>query len=81
VTDLAGGRVASVSGASHGPSPGRVAIGSTGLDRRALTLGLGAAGLVLLASAAGSGWFRWFDTALAGYLFGIVFFVFGTIYR
>jgi nitrate reductase gamma subunit len=51
------------------------------LDRRALTLGLGAAGLVLLASAAGSGWFRWFDTALAGYLFGVLFFVFATVYR
>jgi nitrate reductase gamma subunit len=51
------------------------------LDRRALTFGLVAAALVLLASAAGSGWFRWFDTALAGYLFGVVFFVFATVYR
>jgi nitrate reductase gamma subunit len=56
-------------------------MGETGLDRRALALGvLGAMGVLVL-SGAGSGWFRWFDTALAGYLFGIVFFVFGTIYR
>lgn len=51
------------------------------LDRRALLFGLVGAGLVLLASGAGSGWFRWFDTALAGYLFGMVFFAFATIYR
>jgi nitrate reductase gamma subunit len=56
-------------------------IRSAGLDRRALSLGLFAVGLVLLSSAAGSGWFRWFDTALAGYLFGVVFFVFATVYR
>jgi nitrate reductase gamma subunit len=56
-------------------------ITSSGLDRRALALGLFGAALVLLASAAGSGWFRWFDTALAGYLFGVVFFVFATVYR
>ena len=53
----------------------------TRLDRQALALGLVGAAIVLLLSAAGSGWFQWFDTALAGYLFGIVFFVFGTIYR
>jgi hypothetical protein len=46
-----------------------------------LTLGLGAAAFVLLLSAAGSGWFLWFDTALAGYLFGVLFFVFATVYR
>lgn len=56
-------------------------IEATGLDRRALALGLGATMLVLLSSAAGSGWFRWFDTALAGYLFGVLFFVFATVYR
>jgi nitrate reductase gamma subunit len=59
----------------------RAGITTSGLDRRAFALGLGAAGLVLLASAAGSGWFQWFDTALAGYLFGVVFFVFATVYR
>jgi nitrate reductase gamma subunit len=53
----------------------------TALDRRALLLGLAATGLVLFASAAGSGWFQWFDTALAGYLFGVLFFVFATVYR
>jgi hypothetical protein len=57
------------------------AITSTRLDRRALALGLAAAAVVWLSSAAGSGWFRWFDTALAGYLFGVLFFVFGTVYR
>jgi nitrate reductase gamma subunit len=62
-------------------APGERLMGMTGLDRRALTLGLVGAAVVLLLSAAGSGWFQWFDTALAGYLFGIVFFVFGTIYR
>jgi nitrate reductase gamma subunit len=51
------------------------------LDRRALALGTLAAGFVILASAAGSGWFQWFDTALAGYLFGVVFFAFATVYR
>lgn len=40
-----------------------------------------ATALVLLLVAAGSGWFRWFDTALAGYLFGVLFFVFATVYR
>lgn len=56
-------------------------IDASGLDRRALGLGLVAAAAVLLSSAAGSGWFRWFDTALAGYLFGVLFFVFATVYR
>lgn len=48
----------------------------------ALGLGLLAVAPVLLlllsSSAAGSGWFRWFDTALAGYLFGVVFFALNT---
>lgn len=57
------------------------AITPSRLDRRALVLGLAAAAIVWLLSAAGSGWFRWFDTALAGYLFGVLFFVFGTVYR
>jgi nitrate reductase gamma subunit len=46
-----------------------------------LIRGLVAVAVVLLMSAAGSGWFRWFDTALAGYLFGVLFFVFATVYR
>ena len=53
----------------------------TRLDRQALALGLVGAAIVLLLSAAGSGWFQWFDTALAGYLFGVLFFVFATVYR
>ncbi len=43
--------------------------------------GLLATGVVLIMVAAGSGWFRWFDTALAGYLFGVLFFVFASVYR
>lgn len=51
------------------------------LDRRAVTRGLVGVGVVFLLAGAGSGWFRWFDTALAGYFFGVVFAVFATIYR
>jgi nitrate reductase gamma subunit len=51
------------------------------LDRRALTRGVVAVAALLFVVAGGSGWFRWFDTALAGYLFGVCFFVFATVYR
>lgn len=51
------------------------------LDRRAVARGLVGVGVVFLLAAAGSGWFQWFDTALAGYFFGVLFAVFATIYR
>jgi hypothetical protein len=51
------------------------------LDRRAVARGLVGVGVVFLLAGAGSGWFRWFDTALAGYFFGVVFAVFATLYR
>lgn len=56
-------------------------IDSLRLDRRAALRGLVGVGVVFLLAGAGSGWFRWFDTALAGYFFGVVFAVFATIYR
>jgi hypothetical protein len=43
--------------------------------------GLVGVGVVFLIAGAGSGWFRWFDTALVGYFFGVVFAVFAVIYR
>lgn len=51
------------------------------MDRRAVARGLVGVGVVFLLAGAGSGWFQWFDTALAGYFFGGLFAVFATIYR
>ena len=51
------------------------------LDRRGLTWGLLAVGVVVVLTFFGSGRLTWFDPALVGYLFGTVFAVFGVVYR
>lgn len=54
---------------------------TAGLERRGILWGmLGVAG-VLIVTAVGSDRLIWFDAALIGYLFGVIFFVFGVIYR
>jgi nitrate reductase gamma subunit len=58
-----------------------VAAREPGLDRRGLVLGLAGVVAVLLISYFGSDRLVWFDAALIGYLFGVVFAVFGVIYR
>lgn len=51
------------------------------LDRRGLTWGIVAIAMVLALSFIGSDRLVWFDAALVGYLFGVVFAVFGVVYR
>ena len=56
--------------------------GSTrSLDRRGVTWGLIAVAIVVALTFIGSDRLVWFDAALVGYLFGIVFAVFGVAYR
>jgi nitrate reductase gamma subunit len=52
-----------------------------GIDRRALVRGLVAVAVAVLLGVLGSGGLRWFDAALAGYLLGTLFAIFGTVYR
>ena len=54
---------------------------SMAVDRKAATWGLVGVALVLAVTFLGSGQLVWFDAALIGYLFGVVFLVFGVIYR
>jgi hypothetical protein len=51
------------------------------LDRRGLTWGLVGVALVIALTIVGSDRLVWFDAALTGYLFGVVFAVFGVAYR
>jgi nitrate reductase gamma subunit len=51
------------------------------LDRRGVTWGLVGVAVVLAITFIGSDGLEWFDAALIGYLFGVVFAVFGVIYR
>ncbi len=51
------------------------------LDRRGVVWGLVAVALTLAISFVGSDGLVWFDAALIGYLFGLVFMVFGVVYR
>ena len=51
------------------------------LDRRGVTWGLVGVAVVLAITFVGSDGLVWFDAALIGYLFGVVFAVFGIIYR
>jgi nitrate reductase gamma subunit len=51
------------------------------LDRRAATWGLVGVALTLAITFLGSERLVWFDAALVGYLYGVVFMVFGVIYR
>jgi hypothetical protein len=52
-----------------------------GLDRSGVLWGLIAVFAALVIGAIGSGGLRWFDAALAGYLAGTLFAIFGTVYR
>ena len=54
---------------------------STRLDRRGLTWGGVAVALLLALTVLGSDRLVWFDAALVGYLFGLVFAAFGIVYR
>jgi nitrate reductase gamma subunit len=51
------------------------------LDRRGVTRGLVGVAVVLAITFIGSDGLEWFDAALIGYLFGVVFAVFGIVYR
>ncbi|MCB1031527.1 MAG: hypothetical protein KDA95_09320 [Acidimicrobiales bacterium] len=54
---------------------------NSSLDKRATTWGLIAVAVVVALTFFGSGQLVWFDAALIGYLFGVVFAVFGVVYR
>jgi hypothetical protein len=51
------------------------------LDRKGVSLGVVAVVVLLAAVYVGSGGLRWFDAALAPYLFGTLLAVFATVYR
>ena len=51
------------------------------LDRRGVVWGIVGVAVTLAISFLGSDGLVWFDAALIGYLFGVVFMVFGVIYR
>ena len=51
------------------------------VDRRGVTWGLVAVAIVVALTFIGSERLVWFDAALVGYLFGLVFAVFGVVYR
>lgn len=51
------------------------------IDRRATAWGFGAVALAVAIAVAGSSNLRWFDAALAGYLFGTFFAIFAVVYR
>ncbi|MEO5900379.1 MAG: hypothetical protein ABIR68_09640, partial [Ilumatobacteraceae bacterium] len=51
------------------------------IDHRAASWATALVLAVLAVAVVGSGFLRWFDAALAGYLFGTVFAIFGVAYR
>ncbi len=55
--------------------------GDTALDRRGVVWGFVGVAATLAVTFIGSDRLVWFDAALIGYLFGIIFMVFGVIYR
>ena len=55
--------------------------GAAPLDRRGVAWGLVGVAVTLAITFFGSDGLLWFDAALIGYLFGIIFLVFGVIYR
>lgn len=55
--------------------------GVTRLDRRGLAWAIVGVAMLLALTLLGSGGLVWFDAALVGYLFGLVFATFGVIYR
>ncbi|MGA9278267.1 MFS transporter [Ilumatobacter sp.] len=56
-------------------------VGNRGLDRRGVAWGLVGIAVTVGITFVGSDGLVWFDAALVGYLFGIIFMVFGVIYR
>jgi nitrate reductase gamma subunit len=52
-----------------------------GLDRRGVIWGVVGVAVVIAITFVGSDGLVWFDAALVGYLFGVVFAVFGVVYR
>ncbi len=54
---------------------------ATALDRRGVTWGAIGVAITLAITFVGSEGLVWFDAALVGYLFGVVFMVFGVLYR
>ena len=59
----------------------RTRAGAASLERRGVAWGLVCVAVVVAITFVGSGGLVWFDAALTGYLFGIVFMVFGVAYR
>jgi hypothetical protein len=53
----------------------------TALDRRGVIWGLVGVAVTVAITFLGSGGLEWFDAALVGYLFGVIFMVFGVLYR
>jgi hypothetical protein len=51
------------------------------LDRRGVAWGSVGVAIVIALTFIGSDRLVWFDAALVGYLFGVIFAVFGVIYR
>ncbi|MGE3447775.1 MAG: hypothetical protein AB7H92_09375 [Microbacteriaceae bacterium] len=51
------------------------------VDRRAATWGILAVLVAVAIAVLGSGNLRWFDAALVGYLFGVLFAIFAVVYR
>ncbi|MGB0114565.1 MAG: hypothetical protein WBP59_15210 [Ilumatobacteraceae bacterium] len=62
-------------------SPQASAAERMGLERWGIVWGLVGVAVTLALTFIGSDGLVWFDAALVGYLFGLVFFVFGVIYR
>jgi hypothetical protein len=58
-----------------------VSVPSAALDRKAVAWGLVGVAVVVALTLVGSDRLAWFDAALVGYLFGLIFAVFGIIYR
>ncbi len=54
---------------------------TSSLDRRGVAWGAVAVAIVIALTFVGSDGLAWFDAALVGYLFGLIFAVFGVVYR
>ena len=58
-----------------------MSVPAAALDRKAVAWGLVGVAVVIALTIIGSDRLAWFDAALVGYLFGLIFAVFGVIYR
>ena len=58
-----------------------MSVPAAALDRKAVAWGLVGVAMVIALTIIGSDRLAWFDAALVGYLFGLIFAVFGVIYR